>query len=79
MNYLMAISSLEDTEFIYPVNEANEIMAYQSAIDYKRKQNGDISLLMARLSEIQNRFIGVIKRDEYQPERRAIDVPFWSY
>ena len=66
-----ALSILEDTDFIYPVNEANEIMAYQSAIDFKRKQNGDITLLAVRLSEIEDRFMDVLVRDSYQPERRS--------
>lgn len=76
---IQALSTLSDTDFTYPVNEANEIMAYQSAIDYKRKQNGDTSALSARLAEIIDRFMDVIKRDEYQPERRAAETPYWNY
>jgi len=66
-----AISVFTDTDFVYPVNEANEIMAYQCAIDFRRKQNGDITLLAARISEIENRLLSVLMRDAYQPERRS--------
>jgi hypothetical protein len=66
-----AISVFTDTDFVYPVNEANEIMSYQCAIDFRRKQNGDITLLAARISEIENRLLSVLMRDAYQPERRS--------
>lgn len=76
---ISAISTIDDTDFDYPINEANEIMAYQSAIDYKRKQNGDIAPLSARLAEVWSRFLEVLKRDEGQPERRTREVPFYQY
>lgn len=76
---IIALSTLSDTDFTYPVNEANEIMAYQSAIDYKRKQNGDTSELKERLAGIYDRFMDVIKRDEGQPERRTPEAPQWNY
>jgi len=65
-----AISVFTDTDFVYPVNEANEIMAYQAAIDFRRKQNGDITMLASRINEIDNRLLSVLMRDAYQPERR---------
>jgi hypothetical protein len=74
-----AISVLEDTDFAYPLNEANEIMAYQSAIDYKRKQKGDTAELTARLAAIWDRFFTVLRRDEGQPERRSPEAPYWNY
>jgi len=74
-----AVSTTDDTDFIYPINEANEIMAYQCAIDFRRKQNGDLTALLARLAEIWDRFFDVLKRDEGLPERRARDCPFFNY
>lgn len=76
---VQSISTLENTEFIYPINEANEIMAYQSAVDYKRKQNADTTALLGRLAEIWDRFMDVLKRDEGQPERRTADAPRYFY
>ena len=76
---VQAISVISDTDFIYPVNEANEILAYQCAIDFKRKQNGDITLLASRQSEIQNRLMSVLIRDSYQPERRTPESSnYWN-
>ena len=69
---ILAISSAADYDFAFPNNEANELMAYQMAIDFKRKQSGDpemISLLMHRMSEVEKRFNGVLHRDDYNPER----------
>jgi len=73
-----AISIYTDTDFIYPVNEANEIMAYQCAIDFRRKQDGDITLLSTRIGEIENRLLSVLMRDAYQPERRSPE-PYGTY
>jgi len=75
-----AVSILEDTDFVYPLNEANEIMAYQCAIDFRRKQAGDVSALFGRLTEIWDRFFDVLRRDEGLPERRISEVPYtWMY
>lgn len=76
---IYAISTTDDTDFVYPLNEANEIMAYQCGIDFKRKQNGDVTLLAARLGEIWDRFMDVLRRDEGQPERRVSEFPHWNY
>ncbi len=76
---IKAISTRDNTEFDYPINEANEIMAYQSAIDYKRKQSADTTALVARLAEIWDRFMDVLKRDEGQPERRISEAPKYFY
>lgn len=66
---LVALSDLEDSEIDYPLNLVPEICAYQSAIDYKRKAQGDPMVLMARLQELRLRLEETIKRDAYQPER----------
>lgn len=76
---IKAISTLDTTEFDYPVNEALEIMAYQSAVDYKRKQSADTTALLGRLQEIWDRFLDVLKRDEGQPERRVAEAPRYYY
>jgi hypothetical protein len=66
-----AMSLVPDTILDYPTNEANEIMAYTSAIAYARKQDDDkkMSLLNARLAELWERFWSVNKRDQYQNTR----------
>ena len=69
---VLAISSAVDYDFSFPNNEANEIMAYQMAIDFRRKQSGNpvlLELLSSRLSDIQARFTDVIHRDDFSPER----------
>lgn len=73
---IKAISTIPDYEFDYPLNEVNEVIAYQCAIDFKRKQNADFSLLTTRRTELQTRIIDVFKRDEGLPERigNAYDV-----
>jgi len=74
-NYnVYAISIFEDTSFDYPINETNEIMAYQSAIDYKRKANGDTTLLEQRLAFLRDRFLTVLRRDDNRPERRISET-----
>ena len=54
-------------------------MAYQCAIDFKRKNNGDITLLDKRLLEVFGRFVDVLVRDESQPERMASTIPHFYY
>ena len=76
---IAAISTSTDTDFVYPLNEANELLAYQCAIDFKRKQNGDTTALYQRYSEILSRFLDVLKRDEGLPERRTREVPFFNF
>jgi hypothetical protein len=69
-----------DFSFSYPNNLVPEIMAWRSAIDYRVKQQADISTHMMKLGHPTNssegpaiglwaRFEQTIKRDEYQPER----------
>ena len=76
---IKAISSEEDTEFDYPLNEAWEMVAYQCAVDFKRKGNGDTNALLARLADIAVRFEKVLIRDECQPERMAPQAPQFYY
>lgn len=66
-SFVKAITLVEDTILSYPSNEVNEIMAYQSAINYVRKQSDDkkVSMLLARLTDLWNRFIDVNKQDEF--------------
>ncbi len=69
---VLAISSAVDYDFSFPNNEANEMMAYQMAVDFRRKQSGNpvlLELLSARLADIQGRFSRVIHRDDFAPER----------
>ncbi len=71
-NSLQAISLVTDYDFSFPNNEANELMAYQLAIDFRRKQTGKPDLyqmLLDRKSEIELRFAEVIHRDDFAPER----------
>ena len=70
---ILAISSAADYDFAFPDNEANELMSYRMAVDFKRKQGSAdptmIQALMARLTEIEQRFKSVIRRDDFEPER----------
>jgi len=79
---MLAVSSVVDYNFDYPTNETNEIMAYQCAIDFKRKQNNDFSALQMRLgmktkespndqaTGLWGRFeASILNRDDYRPER----------
>lgn len=81
---ILAVSSIVDYDFGYPLNETNEIMAYQAAIDFLRKMNKDFSALATRLGQrAQDRDTGsasglwarfesaIIRRDEFRPERTA--------
>ena len=73
-NSLVAISANADYSFDYPSNLLAEVMAYQCAVDFKRKQSPEQSAflqneLKARLSEKQDEFLTYLKRDENMPER----------
>jgi hypothetical protein len=77
---VVLLGQIEDTEISYPNNEALEIMSYQAAIDFKRKQgDADVTLLQMRLSEIWERFEDVITRDEYRVEKVQNVYPSRSY
>lgn len=66
---IQAISTIPDSELSYPLNEVNEIIAYQCAIDFKRKQNADFTSLTTRMAELQRRFLDVMRRDEGLPQK----------
>jgi hypothetical protein len=67
--YIQSISTALNSVFSYPYNELNEIISYQCAIDFKRKQSGDTSLLERRVAELWQTFSSKIKRDDFQLER----------
>jgi hypothetical protein len=69
--YFTAQSMLPDTEFDYPNNEVWEILAYESAIAYVRKQSDEkkMALLGSRLEGLWKTFDDNNKRDEYQASR----------
>lgn len=62
---LQGVDVAADYTFTYPSNLVPEIMAYQSAIDYRSKQGEDTEDLKTRLITLWSRFEAVVKRDEY--------------
>ena len=74
---LLGIDGAVDFDFSYPNNLVPEIMAWQSAMDYRSKRQADITLQQKRLfgtgstddKGLWGRFREVIHRDEYKPER----------
>ena len=58
-----------DYVFDFPNNAIMEIMMYQLAVDFRRKQNVDYSLLKERLDELQVRLMdSFVRRDEDEYE-----------
>jgi len=57
--------------FDYPTNEVNELMSYQMAVYFLRKQTDQakIALVAAAVARLWDRFYSVNKRDEYQSTR----------
>lgn len=66
---LQALDLSVDYDFAYPNNLVPEIMAYQSAIDYRAKQKQDTSELKEKLVQKWNTFSKTIHRDDYLPTR----------
>jgi hypothetical protein len=66
---LLGVDGTVNYNFSYPNNLVPEIMAWQSAVDYRTKQAADTSAHMVKLKMLWDRFHDTIKRDEYQPER----------
>ena len=66
---LLIVSTAKDTDIIYPLNEANELLAYRMAISFRRKQLADTTTLQARYDEVYQRFMRVLIRDDYSFER----------
>jgi hypothetical protein len=66
---LLGIDSAVDYDFDYPNNLVPEIMAWQSAIDYRTKQDVASDEHKGKLAQLWDRFSATIRRDEYKPER----------
>lgn len=66
---LYTASTTPDFIITYPNNLVPEILAYQLAVDIKRKMGADIADLTTRKQELYLRFMNVIRRDENTPER----------
>lgn len=66
---LQGFDTSVDYDFSYPNNLVPEIMAYQSAIDYRSKQKQDTDELKERLAALWQRFSSTIRRDDYLPNR----------
>lgn len=69
---IKAIDGSEDTLLEYPTNLVPEVLAYQFAIDCKRKQDptgASAQALMLRKAELRDTMLKALKRDEYQLER----------
>jgi hypothetical protein len=66
---LIGLDTAIDYSFSYPNNIVPEIMAWQSAVDYRTKQGADVEGHKFRLAALWERFSDTVKRDEYQPER----------
>jgi len=63
-------STVEDTNMSYPTNVIFEILAYQSAADFKRKYEEASPDLESKLGQLWDAFLNsVIRRDEYKPEK----------
>lgn len=58
----------DSTEIPYPTALAPEILSYSMAIDYKRKQNIDASMLEARRAELWTRYEQSLRRDDQKYE-----------
>lgn len=63
-----ALSTFLNSELSYPINEAWELMAYQCAIDFRRKAEMDTTELEKRFGQIMLRFDMILKRDTSQFE-----------
>lgn len=74
---LLANSTLEDTDFNFPINFNPEIIEYKCAIDFRGKVEKDSAALIRRLYGggandplgLWGRFVKVAHRDEYKHER----------
>lgn len=66
---LRGVDCVVDYDFAYPNNLVPEIMAYQSAIDYRAKQNQDTGELKEKLAGKWQTFSSMMRRDDYLPTR----------
>ncbi len=71
--YLQSISTAVNTQFTYPYNSVNEIISYQTAVDFARKQEDTtkIQTLNTRLSQLWARYQSQVGRDDFSYERIA--------
>jgi len=87
---LLGVDGTVNYSFTTPNNLVPEIMAWQSAVDYRIKQGADIAGHLLKLGHPTNaaegpatglwaRFEQVIKRDEYRPEKIRNVYPDRSY
>ena len=73
---IKAISVYPAVTLTFPQNVAYEIMAYQCAMDFKRKNGADFTALAARREELWNRFTSQVHADDAKPER--IQNAYWN-
>lgn len=66
---IQLLSTYPPIELQFNENVTYEIMAYQCAADFKRKNNADDSKLLGRREELWSRFSSQIEADNYKPER----------
>jgi hypothetical protein len=64
----LATDSGDSTDIPYPTLLAPEILSYSMAIDYKRKQNIDASMLESRRAELWTRYEQSLMRDDQRYE-----------
>lgn len=72
---LQGFDTSVDYSFSYPNNLVPEIMAYQSAIDFRAKQKQETGELKERLAALWQRFSSTIHRDDYLPMRIRNSYP----
>jgi hypothetical protein len=72
---LQGFDTSVDFDFSYPNNLIPEIMAYQSAIDYRAKQKQDTDELKEKLAAKWETFSSMIRRDDYLPTRMRNAYP----
>jgi len=68
---IQAISTVPDYVISYPNNIVSELIAYQMAMDFKRKQDNQTGMesIANRITELKERFLDVATRDDRFPER----------
>ena len=66
---IYTLSTYPPVTLTFPQNIAYEIMSYQCAMDFKRKNGADFSMLEKRREELWIRFSSQIHADDAKPER----------
>ena len=62
-NHVMLHSVFIDTALLYPNNVYFNFMSVLMAISYKIKQSGDVTLLSAKLDEMESQYFDTLQRD----------------